>query len=70
MQKKPMIEQPFIFTIFGASGDLAKLKIFPALFVMAVQKRMQKDYYIIGYARSKKPTSSLEKNLKRRLEMN
>lgn len=48
------ITSPFIFTIFGASGDLAKLKIFPSLFALASQKRFPKDLIIIGYARSKK----------------
>ncbi len=48
------VSQPFVFTIFGASGDLAKLKIFPALFALAEQKRFLKDFWIIGYARTKK----------------
>lgn len=46
------MQKPFIFTIFGGSGDLAKLKIFPALFALAEQKRLPKDYAIIGYSRS------------------
>ncbi len=50
------VNESFIFTIFGASGDLAKLKIFPAIFALAEQKRFKKNYAIIGYARSKKTT--------------
>lgn len=46
------IENPFVLTIFGASGDLAKLKIFPALFALAQQKRLPKDFLIVGFARS------------------
>ncbi len=46
------IKEPFVFTIFGASGDLAKLKIFPALFALAEQKRFPSHYAIVGYARS------------------
>lgn len=49
-----IIEKPFILTIFGASGDLAKLKIFPALFSLAAQKRLPKEFLIVGYARSAK----------------
>lgn len=45
-------KQPFVFTIFGASGDLAQLKIFPALFALAEQKRLPKDYYFVGYSRT------------------
>lgn len=48
------VKDPFIFTIYGASGDLAKLKIFPALFSLAEQNRFPKDFAIVGYARSQK----------------
>lgn len=47
------IEKPFALVIFGASGDLAKLKLFPALYSMAEQKRLPKEYHIVGYARTK-----------------
>lgn len=47
-------KQPFLFSLFGASGDLAKLKIFPALYELAVQKRMPKDYFIVGFSRTEK----------------
>lgn len=59
MPKKPVpfhlsnIREPFALTIFGASGDLAKLKIFPSLYEMAKQKRLPKQYWIHGYARTK-----------------
>lgn len=43
---------PFSFLLFGASGNLAKLKIYPALYVLALKKRLPKDYAIVGYARS------------------
>ncbi len=46
------VQDPFIFTIFGASGDLAKLKIFPALFALAEQKRFPKSFALVGYART------------------
>lgn len=44
--------KPVIFTIFGASGDLAKTKIYPALYHLAKAKKMPKDFHIIGFARS------------------
>jgi len=47
------IDKPFIFTVFGASGDLAKIKLFPAFYALAEQKRFPKDFWIIGYARTK-----------------
>ncbi len=47
------IKQPFNLLIFGASGDLAKLKIFPSLYSMAKQNRLPDNFKIIGYARTK-----------------
>lgn len=55
------VKEPFFFTIFGASGDLAKLKIFPALYSLAEQKRLPKDYYIVGFARTPKERKQFQK---------
>jgi len=54
------ITQPFALIIFGASGDLAKLKLFPALYSLAQQNRLPKQYYIVGYARSEKTSKQFE----------
>jgi len=43
---------PFSLILFGASGHLAKLKIYPALYVLALKKRFPEKYAILGYARS------------------
>ena len=55
------IEKPFILTIFGASGDLAKLKLFPALYSLAEQKRLPKEFYLVGYARTEKSKEQFKK---------
>jgi glucose-6-phosphate 1-dehydrogenase len=44
--------QPFSFILFGASGNLAKLKIYPALYTLALKKRFPDSYSIVGYART------------------
>ena len=44
--------QSFSFVLFGASGHLAKIKLYPALYVLALKKRLPKEYAIVGYARS------------------
>ena len=31
---------------------MARIKIYPALYVLALKKRLPKDYAIVGYARS------------------
>ncbi len=43
---------PFSFVLFGASGNLAKLKIYPALYILALKKRLPADFAILGFARS------------------
>lgn len=45
-------EYPFSFILFGASGHLAKIKIFPALYYLALKKRLPERYSIVGYART------------------
>jgi glucose-6-phosphate 1-dehydrogenase len=55
------INQPFALIIFGASGELARLKLFPAIYNLAVQKRLPRDFHIIGYARSKKTVGDFRK---------
>ncbi len=55
------IKNPFALIVFGASGDLAKLKIFPAFYALAKQKRLPKEYYIIGFARTQKSQEEFKK---------
>jgi len=64
------IKDPLIFTIFGASGDLAKLKIFPALFALAEQNRFPEKLAIVGYARSKKSTEEFRADFEKSVKDN
>ncbi len=41
-----------VVTIFGASGDLTKRKLIPALYNLALEKRLPERFAVIGYARS------------------
>ena len=41
-----------IVTIFGASGDLTKRKLIPALYNLALEKRLPERFAVVGYARS------------------
>jgi glucose-6-phosphate 1-dehydrogenase len=43
---------PQIIVIFGASGDLAHRKIFPALYNLAREQMLPERYAIVGYART------------------
>lgn len=43
---------PFSLILFGASGHLAQQKLYPALYTLALKKRLPKEFAIIGFARS------------------
>ncbi len=45
-------ENNFTLFIFGASGSLAKLKLFPSIYELVREKRMPKNFKIVGYART------------------
>jgi len=44
--------EPLCITVIGASGDLARKKIFPALFSLYCQNLLPADFHIFGFARS------------------
>jgi len=43
---------PCALVIFGASGDLAKRKLIPAIYEMAREKLLPDSFVLVGYARS------------------
>ncbi len=47
-----LAKNDFSLVIFGASGHLAKLKIFPALYFLALKKRFPAHFLVVGFARS------------------
>ena len=42
---------PFVLVIFGATGDLARKKLLPALFSLFKQGQLPSDFFIFGFAR-------------------
>ncbi|MBV9469147.1 MAG: glucose-6-phosphate dehydrogenase [Abitibacteriaceae bacterium] len=42
---------PCVLTIFGATGDLAKRKLLPALYNLMAQKLLPDEFVIVGYGR-------------------
>ncbi len=57
------IQSPFILSIFGASGDLAKIKIFPSLYALAKQGRLPKQYLMVGFARTEMTQAAFRKTV-------
>jgi glucose-6-phosphate 1-dehydrogenase len=52
---------PFTFILFGASGHLAKLKLYPAFYVLALKKRLPQQYKIVGFSRTKLSDKDFQK---------
>jgi glucose-6-phosphate 1-dehydrogenase len=48
----PRTPDPCIFVIFGASGDLTKRKLFPALYALAVRDLLPERFAVLGTART------------------
>src|SRR5438309_10124748 len=54
---------PCIMVIFGASGDLTKRKLIPALYNLAKDNLLSKDFALIGVARSNLSTDQFRDDL-------
>jgi len=55
--------EPMTFILFGASGDLAKRKIFPALYNLFISGKFPKTYRVIGLGRSEWSTTLFQKHV-------
>ena len=59
-QENPLLEglgprrtpEPCVLVIFGASGDLTRRKIFPALYALAYRRLLPEHFAVVGTARS------------------
>ncbi|KAK5969262.1 Glucose-6-phosphate dehydrogenase NAD binding domain protein [Trichostrongylus colubriformis] len=52
MEKDLLYDPPYVLVIFGASGDLAKKKIYPTLWWLYRDSLLPLNITIVGYARS------------------
>src|SRR5262245_18253865 len=53
-----------VLTIFGASGDLTKRKLIPALYNLALEKRLPERFAVVGYARSEMSHEEFRKRMR------
>jgi glucose-6-phosphate 1-dehydrogenase len=47
------VSDPHIIVIFGASGDLARRKLIPALYELQIQKLLPENYVVLGVGRTR-----------------
>ncbi len=55
---------PCAFVLFGATGDLTRRKIIPALFSLAIQGRLPESFVIVAFARRDKTDASFRSELR------
>lgn len=60
--------EPTLLTIFGITGDLARIKLLPALYQLEVAKQLPNHFYIIGITRREFKISELRENLVQEVE--
>lgn len=60
-------ESTLSITVVGASGDLAKKKIFPALFALFYEGCLPQDFSVFGYSRTKLSHEELRDMISRTL---
>jgi len=71
-QENPLLEglgirrtpDPCILAIFGASGDLTKRKLFPALYSLAFRRLLPEKFSIVGVARSEEGDDEFRERMK------
>ncbi|MHB1545299.1 MAG: glucose-6-phosphate dehydrogenase [bacterium] len=62
--------KPSIMVIFGASGDLAHIKIFPALYSLWEDGFFPDNFFIVGFARTKLDDGAFRKTIFDSLNVN
>lgn len=62
--------KPSVLVIFGASGDLAHIKIFPALYSLWEDGFFPDDFFIVGFARTKLDDDAFRKTIFDALNIN
>ena len=63
-REKSECKIPYVFVVFGASGDLAKKKIYPTLYWLFRDGLIPQHTYFIGYARSSLTVDALQDKFK------
>src|SRR5882762_9031790 len=54
---------PCVMVVFGASGDLTKRKLIPALYNLAKDGLLSKDFAMVGFARKEMSTEQFREEL-------
>jgi glucose-6-phosphate 1-dehydrogenase len=78
LQDNPLLEglevrrapDPCTMVIFGASGDLTKRKLFPALYSLAFRRLLPEHFAVVGAARSEESDDDFRERMKAAVQEN
>ncbi|MDF2650681.1 MAG: glucose-6-phosphate dehydrogenase, partial [Paenibacillus sp.] len=59
--------EPTTFILFGATGDLAKRKIYPALFNLYIDQKLPQSFSLIGLGRRELSDETFRANVEQSL---
>src|SRR5919204_1043062 len=62
--------EPCALVIFGASGDLTKKKLFPALYSLAYRQLLPEQFAIVGVSRTEETDESFRDSMKQAVQQN
>ncbi|GGE19057.1 glucose-6-phosphate 1-dehydrogenase [Marinithermofilum abyssi] len=68
MSKSRQSLQPFVMVLFGANGDLAKRKLFPALFSLHKNRLLHENFAVVGLGRSPKDDARFREAVRESVE--
>src|SRR5262249_40147494 len=60
----PRTPDPCVLVIFGASGDLTKRKLLPAIYSLAVRNLLPDEFAIVGVARTPESDAQFRRRMK------
>ena len=66
----PSAPPPCALVIFGASGDLAKVKLVPALYELAREDLLPEHFALVGYSRTEMSDDDFRKRCREAVEQN
>jgi glucose-6-phosphate 1-dehydrogenase len=72
VEQNPLLEglrltrtpEPCAMVVFGASGDLTRRKIFPAIYALAIRRLLPEHFGVVGVARSEETTEQFVERMK------
>jgi len=68
MSTLPKSAEPFSIVIFGATGDLAKRKLFPALYGLHRSRLLPPSFTVVGVGRSKRTSQEFQKAVRESID--